>query len=129
MFLDARLASFLLLSSVLSNFAFFCLIQYVDDVLIDAPYVITQEMISSLGIHVVVRSCPTGKTVSEPAQDEEDPYFLARAQDMLTTVYTSHDITAMDFVDRIQNQRERYQARYAKKMEAELDFYKNKYSL
>jgi hypothetical protein len=80
--------------------------------LIDAPYVITQEMISSLRINLVVRgireaAASKGEEESLPTQD--DPYTLPREQGILRTIYTSYNITVLDFVDRIQSQQERYQ--------------------
>jgi ethanolamine-phosphate cytidylyltransferase len=108
----------------------------VDDILIDAPYVITNEMIASLHITVVARSLP-GTMMNQPTEaaasstplEEEDPYELPKKLEILKTIYINHTITAMDFVERIQEQQERYTKRYMKKMEAEKEFYKNKYSL
>jgi ethanolamine-phosphate cytidylyltransferase len=65
--------------------------RHVDDVLIDAPYSITQEMLSSLHIQVVARACPAG---SQPTEDNvEDPFALPRSLGMLTTVYINHTVT------------------------------------
>lgn len=103
--------------------------KHVDDVLIDAPYVITQEMISSLRVHLVVRSCLAGQQPEESDVGEEDPFAVPKTLGILQTVFINHTVTALDFVDRIQKQQDRYAQRYAKKMQAEKDFYNTKYSL
>lgn len=107
--------------------------KWVDDVLIDAPYVINQEMISTLRINVVVQALPASlqgvaiPVVTDP--DEEDPYVLSRQQNMLQQVYINYDISALDFVERIQSQRDRFETKFVKKMEQEKEFYKTKFGL
>lgn len=118
--------------------------QYVDDVLIDAPFVITQEMIASLRIDVVVKGSfdhyrgPTSLAEADPAntvadasssssaerddevaavenevvgeegEEEDDMYALPRKLRMLRTVKSSTDFSVLDFVDRIQDQRDKF---------------------
>ncbi len=106
--------------------------KWVDDVLIDAPFVINQEMISSLNIHTVVQAFPHAVEGSEPPQlapEEVDPYELPRDQNILKHVYINYNLSALDFVERIQEQRDRFAVKFAKKAAAEKEFYKNKYSL
>lgn len=96
-----------------------------DDVLIDAPFVITQEMVSSLRIDVVVKgsfdaygtapAAVTHKDGDEAQQEqcgaqpeEEDMYALPRRLKMLQTVPSSTDFSVLDFVDRIQDQRDKF---------------------
>jgi hypothetical protein len=94
-------------------------------------------MIASLHITIVARSLPAtlmnqpieSSSSSASISEEEDPYELPKKLEILKTIYINHTITAMDFVERIQEQQERYTKRYMKKMEAEKEFYKNKYSL
>ncbi len=72
--------------------------QFVDDVLIDAPFVITQEMLSSLKITTVIKgSCDNYQSASnllEAAAEEEeggeaDMYELPRKLGILQTVQSS----------------------------------------
>lgn len=106
--------------------------KWVDDVLIDAPYVINQEMISSLNIRTVVQAFPhalEGSELPQVTPDEVDPYELPRSQGILKHVFINYNLSALDFVERIQEQRDRFAVKFAKKAEAEKEFYKNKYSL
>ncbi len=58
-----------------------------DDVLIDAPYVITQEMIASLKIHLVVHGASPEAAQADvavtPAGLDPDPYALPRKMGIL----------------------------------------------
>ena len=45
--------------------------RYVDDVLLDAPWRVSQEMIATLGISVVVRG-----TVCDTCRDADDPHAV-----------------------------------------------------
>lgn len=103
--------------------------KWVDDVLIDAPYTICAEMLASLHIAVVVQSFPNDRQEEEVGEEDGDCYALPRSLGILQTIYTDYNLSAMDFVERIQHQRERYSDRFAKKMQQEMDFYKNKYNL
>lgn len=104
--------------------------KYVDDVLIDAPYIINKEMIASLKIDYVIRGCPKSMQtqLENETESEDDPYALPKHLGILQIVYCDYDLSALDFVERIQNQRERYSERFKKKSEAENDFYKTKYN-
>ncbi len=89
--------------------------QFVDDVLIDAPFVITQEMISSLKIDVVVTGSCDGGYHHGPAEQEEegqgglgDMYALPKRLGLLRTVQSSTHFTVLDFVERIQDQKDKF---------------------
>ena len=106
--------------------------KWVDDVLIDAPYVINQEMISSLHIDIVIQPLPSSlqnAKVPTVSDDESDPFELPRLQGILKQIYVDYNLSALDFVERIQDQRDRFAIKFAKKAAAEKEFYKNKYSL
>ena len=149
------------------------MVQYVDDVLIDAPYVVSQEMISSLNIHLVVYgttpgasafpsplpssaalsempsspgSLAGGKTDTDAAaggslggaidgadsaaQLGEDPYILPRKMGILKALpIITKNMTVLDMVKRIEDQRERFTAKYEKKIKQENEYYKNRYNL
>lgn len=102
-----------------------------DDVLIDAPFAITQEMVASLRIDVVVKGsfdhyappAPSSggsesAAVAEASQEteggahqdegEQDMYALPRRLQMLQTVRSSTNFSVLDFVDRIQDQRDKF---------------------
>lgn len=96
-----------------------------DDVLIDAPYEISQEMINGLNIGVVVH----GNVLPEDEHDgSADPYALPRKLKMVKVVDSGSDLTVFDIEDRIFKQRERFEVKFAKKKAAEDEYYSNKYS-
>lgn len=110
--------------------------KFVDDVLIDAPVVVTQEMICSLRVNLVLIGSTKDDADDGSSGEEEplidpsmDPYRLPRQLGLLRVVRSSAGSSVMDFVDRIEGQRERFNTKYAAKMDAEKDFYKTKYNL
>jgi hypothetical protein len=97
----------------------------VDDVLIDAPYDVSQEMINGLRIDVVVH----GRV--RPADEQEgeaDPYALPRRLSMIRVVDSGSGLSVFDIEERIFQQRERFEVKFAKKKAAEDEYYSNKYS-
>lgn len=131
--------------------------KYVDDVLIDAPFIITQEMISSLKIDVVLKGSydhykssdnistldvSNSSTISSssgsssenthrepPSAIEGDMYALPKKLGILKTVQSSTTFSVLDFVERIQDQHEKFSKKFAVKMQAETDFYRQKHNL
>eukprot|EP00606_Chrysophyceae_sp_TOSAG23-5_P000795 GSChrysophyteH2.ASY1.ANO1.339.1 assembled CDS len=97
----------------------------VDDVLIDAPYVISSDMISSLNIACVIKIETGNKALSE------DAYEVPREQGILKEISSEAQfkrLTVLDIVDRIHHQRERFQKKFQKKKEAEDEYYKERYA-
>mmetsp|Transcript_15267 Transcript_15267/g.22981 ORF Transcript_15267/g.22981 Transcript_15267/m.22981 type:complete len:542 (-) Transcript_15267:170-1795(-) len=118
--------------------------KYVDDVLLDAPYVITKMMVASLRIVAVVRGTvqPEGErwdpvdaeyrtsdtNLTPPVYPfERDPYALPRDMGILHVVPSSNDLTAPVIVDRIHAQRERYMEKFSRKKVQEDQYYDNLY--
>jgi ethanolamine-phosphate cytidylyltransferase len=129
----------------------------VDDVLIDAPYTITGDMISSLKISTVVKSSVdllssdngsgsldhntseldlamknSSNTGLNKFGSEDDPYGVPREMGILkdTSNIPSkfRKLTVLDIVDRIKEQRERFEKKFAKKKKAEDEYYKQRYN-
>jgi len=123
----------------------------VDDVLIDAPFEITSDMMSALKIHKVVKSdvdiieLPTPHSsrgdLTHIADNEEtgrasvdtnleDPYFVPRQAGALAEITTPSNfksLTVLDIVDRIKEQKERFEKKFAKKKAAEDEYYAQRY--
>ncbi len=113
----------------------------VDDVLIDAPFEITGDLLASLNIHKVVKSdidnidpnATTASTVDLSQLDspaEEDPYAVPRKAGILVEISTPSKfkkLTVLDIVDRIKEQRERFEKKFTKKKAAEDEYYKQRY--
>jgi len=124
----------------------------VDDVLIDAPFEITSDMMSALKIHKVVKSdvdiieLPTphssrsdmtqltdsGETGRASIDNNlEDPYFVPRESGALVEITTPSNfksLTVLDIVDRIKEQKERFEKKFAKKKAAEDEYYAQRYN-
>lgn len=99
--------------------------RYTDDVLIDAPYEITNEMISSLNISEVVRR--RRKIQDERNnQAEENRFRYAKAAGILKTVDVASHFQIGNVIQRIQRNQETFQAKFERKMEAEQIYMESK---
>jgi ethanolamine-phosphate cytidylyltransferase len=96
--------------------------RYVSDVLIDAPYEITPEMIASLNITEVVR----GATPDD--SDEDGRYKHAKKAGIFTVIARPSDFSIGSIIERIHHNQEVFQAKFQKKMKAERQFYEEKHS-
>jgi ethanolamine-phosphate cytidylyltransferase len=99
--------------------------RYVDDVLIDAPYEITRDMISSLNISEVVHGtmCDDIENVS----DEENRYRHAKEAGIFSVIKSPSDFRLENIVQRIHQNQEKFQEKFKRKQKAESDHYKQKY--
>ncbi len=100
--------------------------RYVNDVVIDAPYNITQEMIQSLNISEVVRgSCSDDLTL---AKDDAMRYEVPIKLNMFTVITSSNSFSIHNIIRRIQKNHESFQKRFEYKQEAENEFYRSQAS-
>jgi ethanolamine-phosphate cytidylyltransferase len=84
--------------------------KYVDEVVMGVPYVITEDLIKSLGVHVVVHGqVYEGDTLSL------DAYAVPRAMGLYKEVDTGSDLTTDSIIRRIVEQRQKFEERNAKK--------------
>ena len=97
--------------------------KYVDDVLIDAPYTITPEMIASLKITEVVR----GSATAIPT-DERLRYKHAMDCGIYKVIESPSDFSLKHIFERIQRNQERFKAKIEKKKEKEDEYYNEKYA-
>jgi glycerol-3-phosphate cytidylyltransferase-like family protein len=79
----------------------------VDDVVFDAPYVITAEFLATMNIHVVVKGADPAAT-DEISETMGDPYQIPRERGILRILDAGKKLTVFEIMDRIQSQRERY---------------------
>jgi len=98
--------------------------RYVDDVLIDAPWEITREMIAALNISVVatgtLRDC-------EDLHGDEKYYEVPKQLGILKTVESKSPLTVETIVERILSQEKAYQTKLKKKSAAENEYYSNRF--
>jgi ethanolamine-phosphate cytidylyltransferase len=103
----------------------------VDDVLIDAPYEITPEMVASLNIAEVVHGTNSDDIGILSHNGEETyaaRYRYPREIGIFTMIESPSNFKLGSIVKRIQKNQETFQAKFERKMKAENDFYKGKYS-
>lgn len=95
--------------------------RYVSDVLIDAPYEITSEMISSLNIAEVVRA---RRDKQNGAIDDSDEarYRAARAAGIFNVIPVGTNFRIGNVIQRIQRNQTAFQAKFERKMKAEQEY-------
>jgi len=91
--------------------------RYVDEVIIGAPWTMTEDFIKSQRISVVVHG-----TVNDPAYvpQQDDPLEVARKLGILKTIVSPRKITTTEIVDRIIKNRQQYEERNKKKEAKEI---------
>lgn len=99
--------------------------RFVDDVLIDAPYTVSQEMIASLNISEVVHGTVYDDIGSN--RNDDSRYKEAKDAGLLSVLQSPCDFRLENIVHRIQDNQEMFQARFKRKREAENDHYMEKY--
>lgn len=115
--------------------------KFVDDVLIDAPYIITKEMIDSLNISIVLKGHSTIYEKDhfrhlhvEPSPEKQnsgnfdDPYAVPRELGILKSIESKSTLTILDIVERVIAQRDRFSKKYQSKIAQEEEYYNNKYN-
>lgn len=100
--------------------------RFVDDVLIDAPYQITPEMISSLHISEVVHG--TNSDFTDNLNDHEVRYKFAKEAGIFSVIESPSGFRLENILKRIHKNQDTFQAKFERKMKAENDFYQQKYS-
>lgn len=115
--------------------------KWVDDVLIDAPFEITQEMIKTLRIDLVVTgrgtpytpapTTPTGTesplSPSSAMEPHPDPFAVPRQLGILRTVDAPISMSVLEIVNRIDSQREKFSSKFEVKKAQEREYLMNKY--
>jgi ethanolamine-phosphate cytidylyltransferase len=94
--------------------------RFVDDVLIDAPYEITPDMIARLGISEVV--CGT-KHDDIGVPYAENMYDYPKRAGILTVIESPSTFDLARIILRIRKNQAAFEAKFDRKMKAETDFY------
>eukprot|EP01062_Namystynia_karyoxenos_P056291 TRINITY_DN47255_c0_g1_i1.p1 TRINITY_DN47255_c0_g1~~TRINITY_DN47255_c0_g1_i1.p1 ORF type:complete len:588 (+),score=183.33 TRINITY_DN47255_c0_g1_i1:140-1765(+) len=103
--------------------------RHVDDVLLDAPWDITREMIKSLNIGIVAHGTtndPSDNT-SATASPELSNYNVPREMGIYKEIPSISRLTVLEIVRRIHAQRDKFEAKFEKKMKAEREYYADRY--
>ncbi|KAL3160740.1 hypothetical protein ABBQ32_010650 [Trebouxia sp. C0010 RCD-2024] len=101
--------------------------KYVDEAIIGAPLEISEDLITTFNISLVVRG-----TVSETSADQHDKdskdlrYRTPKANNMFRQLQSPSDMTTATIISRIFANRKAYEDRNAKKVASEQKYYKSK---
>eukprot|EP00825_Cyclidium_porcatum_P023910 TRINITY_DN26489_c0_g1_i1.p2 TRINITY_DN26489_c0_g1~~TRINITY_DN26489_c0_g1_i1.p2 ORF type:complete len:161 (-),score=54.92 TRINITY_DN26489_c0_g1_i1:355-837(-) len=98
-------------------------LKYVDDVIIGAPWVVTEAMIKQFNISIVVQGTLTKGYNNKVTDNEHDPYKEAKKLGKYTTIQSESQITTEVIIERIIAERMRYLEIYKKKALKEEQYY------
>lgn len=99
--------------------------RYVDDVLIDAPYEISSEMIASLRIAQVVHgACDTD---GEFCSEEDERYRQAKEQRIFYPLKNPCGFSLKTIFERVHQNQETFRTRFERKMSSEAQHYRQKH--
>lgn len=101
--------------------------KFVDDVLIDAPWQVTKEMVASLNIAVVVHGSHRDEDHARGGVPLDQHYQYAREQGILKVIPSPSTLDVKDIVARINNNRERFEKKFESKMKSEEEYYADRY--
>ena len=99
--------------------------RYVDDVLIDSPYQLTSEMLSSLKISEVFRG--TYSDHGDNGDDRDFRYKYAKEACIFSMLQSPSEFRLQSIVERINSNHDVFQAKFDRKMKVETQFYQEKY--
>ena len=97
----------------------------VDDVLLDAPYRITRDLIASLKISVVVSGLPPDFDYNAEAEDSR--HAVAKELGVFHVPECDTNMTVDCIIDRIFSNQAVFERKVTKKMAAEKEYYSNRY--
>jgi ethanolamine-phosphate cytidylyltransferase len=99
-------------------------IRYVDEVIIGAPWKVTEDMIKTMNISLVVHG--THYDALNVRDTDEDPYEVPKRFGIFREIPSSSDLSVPKIIERIVRNRERYLERQQRKSKQEATYYANK---
>lgn len=99
--------------------------KYVDDVIIGAPFKITERLIKDLNVSVVVKSLDFIQETIKPHALQLNPYEEALKKDVLVEVTIETTLTLKEIAQRVANNREAITKKLTKTAARQEDFEKN----
>ena len=102
-------------------------LKYVDDVVIGAPWGISEDLIKSLNIKLVVQGshCKFDKKGIEKFE-KDDPYLVPKRMNIYQEINSEYDLTNDILVERLIKNREKYIKKYQNKSKKEEEYYAQK---
>jgi ethanolamine-phosphate cytidylyltransferase len=103
-------------------------LKYVDEVIIGAPWIITEDLIKSLNIDLIVQGTDNkyDEDYYKLSDNLEDPYIIPKKLGIYTEIVSSYDLTNELLVKRVLKKRDVYLNKYRKKSIKEIEYYQNK---
>lgn len=98
----------------------------VDDVLIDAPYEITSDMVNRLKISTVVEF---SDATNPPMSAKKDRFHFPRKAGILKIVNNPSNFNFSNIIQRISENQSTFQAKFDRKSKAEREYQISKYGL
>lgn len=98
--------------------------RYVDDILIDAPYVVTSDMIATLGIDEIVQVHRTknGLYWTDESANDVSRYQVAIEKGIFHSVQVIDLYQIETIIQQIKNNHSQFQAKYKRKQKAEQEY-------
>lgn len=96
--------------------------KFVDEVVIGSPWEVTSDLMTTLGIDLVVAGSNTKLDVSDNDAKHADPYAAIKAAGKFEEVQTTRHLTTSDVVKRIIDNRLKYEKRNASRSKKENDY-------
>jgi len=101
--------------------------KYVDDVLIDAPFEVTADMVASLRITEVVHGTVTDDGGFFDGDSGDGRYDHMRKMGIFKTIESPNNFKLMSILTRIRRKQEHFQAKIDRKKRAEREWFDNKH--
>lgn len=104
--------------------------RFVDDVVMDAPYEITTDMVKRLNISEVVCGNISYDPGSQPSSPSDARFHRVQSLDDLTVTIVENPSTfdPATVINRIHDNHQAFQAKFERKMKAENEFWESKHS-
>jgi len=106
--------------------------RHVDDVVIGAPFIITQDLLTSLNINKVVVITDTEEDAVLKEHNDVDQFAIPREMGILEEVKVSdpfYDVTIEDIAKRVLANKPALEKKVMKKTKSESEYYENKVGL
>ena len=101
-------------------------LKYVDEVIIGAPWKVTDDMIQSLKINIVVQGTTTKLDPElnySNIKPEEDPYEIPKKLGIFQSIHSNYDLSNDVLIERLMKNREIYIQKYLNKAKKDNIFY------
>mmetsp|Transcript_9815 Transcript_9815/g.19995 ORF Transcript_9815/g.19995 Transcript_9815/m.19995 type:complete len:428 (-) Transcript_9815:353-1636(-) len=100
--------------------------KYVDEVIIGAPWAVTEDMIKTMNISIVLRGKNWERGNLENSKNAIDPYSYPRSIGIFHEIESDSNLSVEEIIERIVRNRTQYEQRNKKKVAQEQGYFSNK---